>query len=128
MAMTPEPLEPKKSESIYFIKESGAELARLVEQERSFTRALGGLIPEHPDLDTFLAPFQRVLDVACGSGGWVLSLAQRYPHLQVEGVDIDARAIRYATAQAQAGRLDHASFRVMDARQRLDYPDNTFDL
>jgi ubiquinone/menaquinone biosynthesis C-methylase UbiE len=128
MAITPEPLEPEKSESDYFIKGSGAELARLVEQERAFTRALGGLIPEHPDLDTFLAPFHRILDVACGSGGWVLSLAQAYPHLEVMGFDIDERMINYANTQARVGGLDNASFRVMDLRKPLDYPDDYFDL
>ncbi len=128
MAITPEPLEPEKSESRYFVKDSGAELARLVEQEQAFTRALGGLIPEHPDLDTFLAPFHRILDVACGSGGWVLSLAQAYPHLEVMGFDIDERMISYANTQARVGGLDNASFRVMDLNQPLDYPDNYFDL
>jgi ubiquinone/menaquinone biosynthesis C-methylase UbiE len=128
MAITPEPLEPEKSESRYFVKDSGAELARLVEQEQAFTRALGGLIPEHPDLDTFLAPFHRILDVACGSGGWVLSLAQAYPHLEVMGFDIDERMISYANTQARVGGLDNASFRVMDLNQSLDYPDNYFDL
>ena len=128
MAITPEPLEPEKSESRYFVKDSGAELARLVEQEQAFTRALGGLIPEYPDLNTFLAPFHRILDVACGSGGWVLSLAQAYPHLEVMGFDIDERMINYANSQARVGGLDNASFRVMDLNQPLDYHDNYFDL
>src|SRR5262245_35040522 len=101
MTITPDP-----SQSSYFIKDSGAELARLVEQERVFTKALGGLLPEHPDLDRFLALLQRVLDVACGSGAWALSLAQAYPHLQVEGFDIDERMISYANTQARAGRLE----------------------
>jgi ubiquinone/menaquinone biosynthesis C-methylase UbiE len=128
MAITPEPLKPERSESRYFVQDSGAELARLVEQEQAFTKALGGLIPEHPDLNTFLAPFHRVLDVACGSGGWVLSLAQAYPHLEVMGFDIDERMINYANTQAHVGGLDNASFRVMDLNQPLDYPDNSFDL
>lgn len=125
MATTP---EPSKSESTYFIRDSGAELARLIEQEHALARALGGLLPEHPNPSAFLAPSQRVLDAACGSGGWVLSLAQAYPHLQVMGFDIDARMIAYANTQAQAGGLDNASFQVMDARQPLDYPNNFFDL
>ena len=125
MAMTP---EPPKNAGGYIIKDSGAELARLVEQEYTLARALGGLLPEHPDQDTFLASFHRVLDAACGSGGWILSLAQAYPHLQVMGFDIDERMINYANTQAQVGGLDNASFRVMDATQPLDYPDNFFDL
>jgi ubiquinone/menaquinone biosynthesis C-methylase UbiE len=125
MATTP---EQSKSESAYFIRDSGAELARLVEQEHALAKALGGLLPEHPDPSTFLAPFHRLLDAACGSGGWVLSLAQAYPHLQVMGFDIDARMIAYANTQAQVGGLTNASFQVMDARQPLDYPADFFDL
>jgi ubiquinone/menaquinone biosynthesis C-methylase UbiE len=120
--------EPSKSENTYFIHDSAAELARLVEQEHTLARALGGLLPEHPDQSAFLAPFQRVLDAACGSGGWVLELARMYPHLQVMGFDIDARMIAYANTQAHVGGLDNASFQVMDARVPLDYPDNFFDL
>lgn len=120
--------KPDANEGTYFIKDSGAELARLVEQERVFSKALGGLLPEHPDVDTFLAPFQRVLDVACGSGGWALSLGQTYPHLQVEGFDIDERMISYANAQARAGHLDKVRFRVMNALDPLDYPNDYFDL
>ncbi|HBE24765.1 MAG TPA: class I SAM-dependent methyltransferase [Ktedonobacter sp.] len=128
MAIIPDPIEPGQRESRYFVQDSGVELARLVEQEQAFTRALGGLIPEQLDQDAFLAPFRRVLDVACGSGGWVLSLAQAYPHLEVMGFDIDERMIIYATTQAGVGGLDNASFRVMDLNQPLDYPDNYFDL
>ena len=122
------PPEQSSSESTYFIHDSAAELARLVEQERALARALGGLLPEHSDQSAFLAPFQRVLDAACGSGGWVLELAWMYPHLQVMGFDIDARMIAYANTQAEVGGLDNASFQVMDARMPLDYPDNFFDL
>jgi ubiquinone/menaquinone biosynthesis C-methylase UbiE len=112
----------------YVITDSEAELARLVEQERVMSRAWGGLLPEHADQAAFVAPFQRVLDVACGSGGWALNMAQTYPHLQVMGFDIDANMISYATTQAQVGKLEHASFRVMNALDPLDYPDNFFDL
>ena len=128
MATVPEPLGQTKTDNSYFIQDSGAELARLVEQERAFERALGGLLPEHPDQDAFLAPFQRVLDIACGSGGWALTLAQTYPHLEVQGFDIDQRMINYANSQAKVGRLENASFRVADARKALDYPDDYFDI
>ena len=128
MATTPEPLETAKPKSMYFVEDSGAELARLVEQERAFAKALGGLLPEHADEAAFVAPFHRVLDVACGSGAWLLEMAQTYPHLEVMGFDIDARMINYANTQAHVGRLDNASFRVMDARKPLDYPDAFFDL
>ena len=119
---------PEDRDNKYFITDSEAELARLVEQERVYSKALGGLLPEHADQAAFVAPLQRVLDAACGSGGWVLNMAQTYPHLQVMGFDIDAKMISYATTQAQVGKLEHASFRVMNALDPLDYPDNFFDL
>lgn len=125
MTMTP---DPSSGENTYFIHDSGAELARLVEQERFFQKALGGLIPEQPDLPAFLAPFHRVLDVASGSGGWVLEMARHYPHLEVIGFDIDARMIAYANTQAQVAGFDNASFRVMNAAEPLDFPDDCFDL
>jgi ubiquinone/menaquinone biosynthesis C-methylase UbiE len=129
MAITPEPYGlTQKNDNSYFIQDSGSELARLVEQERAFEMALGGLLPEQPDQDAFVAPFRHVLDVACGSGGWALAMAQKYPQLEVKGCDIDERMINYANSQARVGRLDNASFRVMDARNPLDYPDNSFDL
>jgi SAM-dependent methyltransferase len=125
MATTP---DPSNKENTYFIHDSGAELARLVEQERFFQKALGGLLPEQPDLAAFLAPFHRVLDVASGSGGWVLEMARQYPHLEVIGFDIDARMIAYANTQAQVAGFDNASFRVMNAAEPLDFPDDYFDL
>src|SRR5579864_7354956 len=125
MTTTP---ESSDSANKYFISDSEAELARLVEQERVISRALGGLLPEHADQAAFVAPMQRALDVACGSGGWVLNMAQTYPHLQIMGFDIDANMISYATTQAQVGKLEQASFRVMNALDPLDYPDNFFDL
>lgn len=128
MVTTPEPYGLPSNESDYFIKDSGAELARLVEQERAFEQALGGLLPEYADEKEFVSPLQRVLDLACGSGGWALTMAHTYPHLEVMGSDIDERMINYANSQAKVGRLDNASFRVMDARKPLDYPDNYFDL
>lgn len=128
MVTTPEPYGLPPNESDYFIKDSGAELARLVEQERAFEQALGGLLPEYADEKEFVGRLQRVLDLACGSGGWALTMAHTHPHLEVMGSDIDERMINYANSQAKVGRLDNASFRVMDARKPLDYPDNYFDL
>src|SRR5436305_13500933 len=112
----------------YFIKGSEAELARLVEQERMISWALGGLLPEQTDQAAFVAPLQRVLDATCGSGGWVRDLARIYPHVQVMGFDSDANMIDYATTLGQVGRLDNASFHVMNALEPLNYPDNFFDM
>lgn len=120
--------EPSADKNPYFITDSGAELVRLIEQERYFAKAWGGLLPEYPDEAAFLAPLHRVLDVACGSGAWACEMAQRYPHLEVVGFDIDARMIEYANTQARVGGLHNARFYVMNAANPLDFANNYFDL
>jgi SAM-dependent methyltransferase len=44
------------------------------------------------------------------------------------GFDIDEQMIEYANTQARVGKLENASFQVMNALDPLDYPDNFFDL
>ncbi len=56
--------------------ESGAEMARLIDQDRIATRAMGGLFSERDDLSTIF----DVLDIGCGPGGWVLDVAHHYRH------------------------------------------------
>src|SRR5579859_2341727 len=104
--------------------ESGAEMARLLEQDRLITAGMGGLSSERSDL----AGIGRLLDVACGPGGWVLQAARSYPDVEVVGVDISRTMIEYASAQARQQGLDNARFRVMDIRQTLELPDASFDL
>lgn len=116
--------EPSSNENTYILGHSGAEKARLIEQDRHFTRGMGGLLPDLPDL----SGIERVLDVACGPGGWALELAQAYPHMQVVGIDIDKGMIDYANAQAHASGLDNASFSVMNAIEPLTFSDASFDL
>ncbi len=71
---------------------------------------------------------QRVLDVGCGPGGWVLDVAFAYPKTHVVGIDVSPIMIEYAHAQAWAQGLNNAHFQVMDVRERLAFPDQHFDL
>ena len=104
--------------------ESGAEMARLTNQDRLITKGMGGLFPERDDVSTM----SDILDIACGPGGWVIDVAYEYPEIRVMGVDISSTMIRYAAAQAKVQGLDNASFRVMDALKPLEFPDDSFDL
>src|SRR5580765_5812780 len=99
--------EPRKH-TYLFSPESSAEMKRLLGQERELTRAMGQL-PSSFELHEG----DRVLDVACGPGGWARSLATSYPQAQVMGIDISQRMIEYAHADAQARQLSNASFQVM---------------
>lgn len=101
-----------------------AELERLLMLDHTITTLLERLLP--PEIQ--LAPGQLVLDIACGPGGWPVEVARTYPDIDVIGIDINQRMIRYAEAQARTYQLHNASFQVMNALEPLAFPDDTFDL
>jgi ubiquinone/menaquinone biosynthesis C-methylase UbiE len=104
--------------------ENVAETARLLDQDYLFTKAMGGLFPEEPDLENV----GRILDIACGPGGWACEVAFRYPDIEVVGVDINQNVIKYAQAMAKVQQLKNVSFEVMDVKQPLKFPDEAFDM
>ena len=117
--------EPSNRNPVYFNDpESAAEMVRLLAQDRLITAGMGGLFSERFDL----ASIHRLLDIACGPGGWALQVVFRYPEIEVVGVDVSRTMIDYANAQARLQGLDNASFQVMDIREALDFPDASFDL
>lgn len=99
-------------------------MARLIEQGRLFTSATGGVLPEQSDLSAI----NRILDIGCGPGEWVLDAAFSYPEKEVAGIDISQTMIRYAVARARSQGIANATFGIMDASQPLDFSDTTFDL
>ncbi len=117
---------PSETGNYYILGDSQAEAVHLIEQDRNFTKSMGGLLPEQSEQTISL--LHDVLDLACGPGGWVLEMAQTYPHLQVTGLDISQGMVAYAHLQAQAGGLDNAHFVVSNITQPLPFPDASFDL
>jgi SAM-dependent methyltransferase len=74
-----------------------------------------------------LDPSSRVLEVASGSGGPALYLAERCG-CHVTGVDLNPSGVLTATAlAARAGRSSRAAFRVADAQAPLRFADGAFD-
>jgi len=125
----PTPSQPQKQHysGTYFVqdRENEEELRRVAEQDRLVTASMGGVLVEQADPSAF----RRVLDVACGTGGWVIEAAQTYPEMSLVGVDVNRHMIEYARAQAAAHHVgDRVEFRVMDALSLLDFPDASFDL
>jgi ubiquinone/menaquinone biosynthesis C-methylase UbiE len=114
-----------KGQNVYFNDpESGAEMARLLAQDHIITKGMGGLFSERSDFSTIY----RILDAACGPGGWAIEVAFAYPEIEVVGFDISQVMIDYANARAQVQGLDNAEFLVMDIQKPLDFPDESFDL
>jgi ubiquinone/menaquinone biosynthesis C-methylase UbiE len=114
--------------STYFVQDRSNEdeLARLRLQDQMTTMSMGGVLPEQPDP----AIFQRVLDVGCGTGDWLIEAAKTYPGMSLlVGVDISSKMVEYAQAQAEAQRVsDRVRFRTMDALRMLEFPTDFFDL
>ncbi|GAC1485651.1 MAG: hypothetical protein NVS2B12_40590 [Ktedonobacteraceae bacterium] len=118
----------KEQPSTYFVQDRSSEdeMTRLQIQDEMLTASMGGVLPEQPDPERL----QSVLDVGCGTGGWLLETAKAYPGIaRLVGVDVSKRMIDYARAQADAHQLgDRVEFHVMDAVSALEFPDQSFEL
>jgi SAM-dependent methyltransferase len=109
----------------YTTKYSEAELARVLQQEELFSYYEGGLFPERPDI---LAGVERVLEAACGPGGWALQVAATHPNITVVGIDRSQQMIEYARSRARMRNIQNARFSFTDITQLLELTDGSFDL
>ncbi len=128
MADTPDSSSGSQSYEGYVLDaENAAEMGRLMLQDQVITQALGGPLPEQTDIADASKEY-RILDIGCGPGGWLFNVVQQYPHIHGIGIDISQLMTEYATSIATAENLSNIQFRVMDATQPLNFPDNTFDM
>lgn len=123
------PIDPQREHpSTYIVQDRSNqdELARVRIQGEMVTAGMGGPLPEQSDP----AAFRQVLDVACGAGDWLIELAATYSTMtRLAGVDVSAKMITYARAQAEAHHAgEQVEFQVMDALRMLEFPSATFDL
>jgi ubiquinone/menaquinone biosynthesis C-methylase UbiE len=102
------------------------EMTRLQIQDQMITARMGGVLPEQPDPKSF----GRVLDVGCGTGGWLVEAAKTYSTMSLSvGVDVSDKMLDYARAQAAAQQVsDRVQFVSMDVLRMLEFPDAYFDL
>jgi ubiquinone/menaquinone biosynthesis C-methylase UbiE len=88
------------------------------------------LAPAHDALlvRAALAPGERVLDVACGTGLVSLPAAAAVGAAgRVVGVDLSGQMVEAARDRAALAGIAHASFERMDA-EHLEFPDASFDV
>src|ERR1700738_933127 len=118
--MSTEPQKPKEHPSTYIVQDRSneEELTRLRIQDQLVTTSMGGVLPEQPDLGAF----KRVLDVGCGTGGWLIQVAREVPTAtKLIGADISRRMVEYAREQArEQGVADRVEFHTMDALRMLE--------
>lgn len=126
--MDTSPNPRREHPSTYFVQDRSnlEEMERLRLQDRMTTMVMGGLLPEQASPPRV----QRVLDVACGTGGWLIEMAKAYPDAPLLiGVDVSGRMVHSAREQAEAqGVSDRVEFHVMDALRMLEFPTSYFDL
>jgi ubiquinone/menaquinone biosynthesis C-methylase UbiE len=123
------PKDPQHEHPSTYVVQDRANLderARVAVQDQMLTRSMGGVLPEQPDPSIF----RRILDVGCGTGGWLIEVAQTYPGAsRLVGVDTSGTILEYARAQAEEqGVADRVEFHVMDALRMLEFPAESFDL
>lgn len=102
------------------------ELQRLHLQDHLINMSMGGLLAEQPEPTRF----QSILDVGCGTGGWLIELAKTYPHVsRLIGVDVSGAMLDFARTQAvREGVAERVEFLLMDALRMLEFPNEFFDL
>ncbi len=114
--------------STYFVQDRSNldEMARLSIQDQMLTASMGGVLAEQTDP----AKLQQVLDVGCGTGGWLIETAKTYPTIStLIGVDISSKILEYAREQAEIQQVSNrVDFRGMDALLMLEFPNNSFDM
>nr|BBH92377.1 hypothetical protein KTA_05760 [Thermogemmatispora argillosa] len=121
----PEPQAQSQPTNTYPIDpEQVDELARLLQQDRLYNEAMGSLFPEGQTLPEG----GRLLDLACGPGGWATEVAFQYPAVEVIGIDISSNLVEYANTHARSRGLTNVHFQVMNIMQPLAFPDASFDL
>ena len=95
----------------------------MIEAQGDFNRpwlvgSFGGkILPAIPAIHERLGrATARVADIACGVGWASIAIARAYPHVRVDGFDLDPSSIALAQANARAARVDdRVTFAVRDA-------------
>jgi 2-polyprenyl-3-methyl-5-hydroxy-6-metoxy-1,4-benzoquinol methylase len=72
-------------------------------------------LPLFPELQSALRAGSNVLEIGCGHGHALNLMASAFPASRFRGIDLSDEAIAAARAEADALRLDNASFDVADA-------------
>src|ERR1700730_4590108 len=101
------PRNPRRDlPNTYFVQDRSNEneLTRLHFQDGMFTTGMGGVLREQPNP----AIFQRVLDVGCGTGGWVIGVATAYQDISLlVGIDASEKMLHFAREQAADQQVAH---------------------
>ncbi|MEM0120632.1 MAG: class I SAM-dependent methyltransferase [Thermoprotei archaeon] len=102
----------------------GAHLAEAFEEGTRWdhTVFLRRVLPSLPTLHRTLKAGCRVLDLGCGSGGWIARLAPLFPKSHFVGVDLDQHSIERARAKCRGlANTEFTAARAEDLRYREEF-------
>ncbi|HET8910403.1 MAG TPA: class I SAM-dependent methyltransferase [Ktedonobacteraceae bacterium] len=123
MSQDPES-DPEKQEVLYQTQIQKAETQMNGLLHQIFLQAQGGqMYPAKIPVNRM----QRVIDLGCGDGEWVLELSRRFPQVQIFGVDYDDDALYRANVRRNAGNFRMAGFRKLDLSEELQVLDGYLD-
>ncbi|KKR58800.1 MAG: Methyltransferase type 11 [Candidatus Curtissbacteria bacterium GW2011_GWA1_40_47] len=83
------------------------------------------LLNERVWFQKYLKGSDRVLDLGCGSGQYILKIAPKVK--MCFGLDVDKKAISFAQKQAKEKLLKNIKFLIFDANRKLPFANNYFD-
>src|SRR5262245_26393488 len=98
--MSYRPETPREHAHTYVVQDRSnqEEMTRLAVQDEMFTTGMGGVLPEQADPTSL----RYVLDVGCGTGGWLIETAHTYPQMErLVGVDISGKVVAHAHTRAE---------------------------
>lgn len=73
------------------------------------------------------ATVRKLLDLATGTGDMAIELAERYPHVEVIGLDPSTGMMEVGSSKVQAKRLNERISFVIGDSQELDFEADSFD-
>lgn len=87
------------------------------------------ILPLEPSIAPALEVGIAVLDVGCGQGYALRTLAERYPRSQFVGYDLSQEAIEFARSETKAYNLENVVFEIRDLTTfHQDAEEDRFDL
>ncbi|CAG8662217.1 13414_t:CDS:2, partial [Ambispora leptoticha] len=107
------------SDLMYFVANDDEEAHRLSGYHEALKDIWGGLF--NSAVEEKLRQGARVIDIGCGTGIWILDMAQQYPNSKFVGIDI-------SPIQPTEGLPPNVKFIQYNVLDGLPYEDSSFDL
>ncbi|CAG8582169.1 5814_t:CDS:2 [Ambispora leptoticha] len=107
------------SNSVYFLANDDEEAYRLSRYHEVIKDIWGGLF--NSPVEEKLRQGARVIDIGCGSGLWILDMANQYPNSKFIGIDISP----IHPTESLPPNVKFVQYNVLDV---LPYEDFSFDL